>query len=59
VIGQISIESPLSTNQQSFYRHVSDSKPENLNLTFAHRYLEIEPHKEEDILFYAEIKLDV
>jgi len=36
VIGQISIESPLSTNQQSFYRHGSDSYPGNLNQTVFH-----------------------
>jgi len=51
VIGQISIESPLSTNQQSVYRHGSDSYPGNLNLTLARHNLGIEPPpQKEDIL---------
>jgi len=36
VIDQIPIESPLSTNQQSFSRYGSDSYPENLSLTLLH-----------------------
>jgi len=48
VIGQISIESPLSTNQQSFNGHGSDSYPGNLNLTLLHIIIwGLNPRKED------------
>jgi len=59
VIGQISMESPLSTNQQSFYRHGSDSYPGNLNITFLQIVIwGLNPTKRRYFI-YVEIKMDV
>ena len=53
VISQISIESPFSTNQQSFYGHGSDRKPWNFKLTYLHIIIwELNPPKRRYFILY-------
>ena len=48
-LAQISMEFPLSTNQQSFYRHGSDSYLGNINLRFLHIVIQGSSTPQEDI----------
>jgi len=59
VIDQISIEFPLSTNQQSLYRHGSDSYLGNLNFTLLHIVIWGLNPPTRRYISYVEIKIDV